>query len=153
MNDPLRLAVVGAGIMGTNHARVARQLRGAELIAVVDSDLERAKAAASAAEARAVTDIEEIIGDIDAAIIAVEACCINGVKKLVFTSSSRSRWRRASSRPAGSLSLPNERASCLPWGTSNASTPLSPNSRVYSTVRSTSRRRGSAPTPLESPTV
>ena len=71
MNDPLRLAVVGAGIMGTNHARVARQLRGAELIAVVDSDLERAKAAASAAEARAVTDIEEIIGDIDAAIIAV----------------------------------------------------------------------------------
>jgi predicted dehydrogenase len=71
MNDPLRLAVVGAGIMGTNHARVARQLRGAQLIAVVDSDLERATAAASAAGARAVMDIEEVIGDIDAAIIAV----------------------------------------------------------------------------------
>ncbi len=34
MTQPIRLAVVGAGIMGTNHVRVARQLPGVELVAV-----------------------------------------------------------------------------------------------------------------------
>ena len=41
MSD-LRIGVVGAGIMGANHARVARQVRGAVLAAVVDPDVQRA---------------------------------------------------------------------------------------------------------------
>ena len=32
MSQPVRLAVIGAGIMGTNHVRVAWQLPGVELV-------------------------------------------------------------------------------------------------------------------------
>jgi predicted dehydrogenase len=71
MSEPVRLAVVGAGIMGANHARVARQLPGVELVAVVDPDLERARAACGATSARAVATIGEIVDDVDGAVIAV----------------------------------------------------------------------------------
>jgi predicted dehydrogenase len=42
MAEPVRVAVVGVGTMGVNHARVLSQLRGADLVAVVDPDRERA---------------------------------------------------------------------------------------------------------------
>jgi predicted dehydrogenase len=57
--------------MGTNHARIARQLRGARLVGVVDHDLERAQAAARPTGAAAFTAIEDVLGDIDVAIVAV----------------------------------------------------------------------------------
>jgi predicted dehydrogenase len=70
--EPLRLAVVGAGIMGANHARVARHLPGIELVAVVDPDLERARAACGVTAAVPVATVAEL-GDIqvDAAVVAV----------------------------------------------------------------------------------
>ena len=71
MTADLRIAVVGAGIMGANHARVAHQLPGVELVAVVDSDLERARAAGRNAGAVAVASLDELTIDIDAAVIAV----------------------------------------------------------------------------------
>src|SRR3954465_4704940 len=40
---PVRLAVIGSGIMGTNHARVATGLPGVELVAVLDPDRERSE--------------------------------------------------------------------------------------------------------------
>jgi predicted dehydrogenase len=70
-DQPTRVAVVGAGIMGTNHARVARLLRNAQLVAVVDRDTQRAEAAAAATGARVAADISDVIGDIDAAIVVV----------------------------------------------------------------------------------
>lgn len=72
MNEPLRLAVIGAGIMGTNHARVSRQVRGVELVAVVDPDAARATAAAAhSATARSTAHLTDVLGEIDAAVIAV----------------------------------------------------------------------------------
>lgn len=71
MSGPVRLAVVGAGIMGANHARVARHLPGVELVAVVDPDIERARAACGATSSRAVATVGEIVDDIDGAVIAV----------------------------------------------------------------------------------
>ncbi|MGD9702353.1 MAG: Gfo/Idh/MocA family oxidoreductase [Acidimicrobiia bacterium] len=71
MSDPIRFAVVGAGIMGTNHVRVARQLPGVELVAVVDHDIERARAAARAGGERACDTVAELFGAVDAAVIAV----------------------------------------------------------------------------------
>ena len=71
MTSPLRLAVVGAGIMGTNHARIAKQLPGIELVAVVDRDLERASAACRGSAAQAAQTVGEITGGIDAAVVAV----------------------------------------------------------------------------------
>jgi predicted dehydrogenase len=66
---PLRLAVVGAGIMGTNHARVARALPGIELVAVIDQDLSKATSAAGGAQAY--TALEPVLDSIDAAVVAV----------------------------------------------------------------------------------
>lgn len=71
MRRDVRLAVIGAGIMGANHARVARQLRHARLVAVVDPDVERATAAAAPTGAWPVASVDEVLGDIDAAVVAV----------------------------------------------------------------------------------
>jgi predicted dehydrogenase len=70
MSQPLRLAVVGAGIMGTNHARVARSLRDARLVAVVDRDLDRA-AAAGGPGVQAVASVDDVEGGFDAAVVSV----------------------------------------------------------------------------------
>jgi len=66
----LRLAVVGAGIMGASHARVSVGLNGATVVSVVDPDLPRASAIAGLIGARAVASVDEILADIDAAIVA-----------------------------------------------------------------------------------
>jgi predicted dehydrogenase len=64
-----RIAVVGAGAFGKNHARVVAESPGADLKFVVDSNLKRAHEHAHGA---AVTgDYRDIIGQVDAAIIAV----------------------------------------------------------------------------------
>jgi len=77
-----RVAVIGAGSFGKNHVRVVRESTRAELKFVVDSDPARAD----------VTDYREIIGKVDAAILAVptslhaEIGCVlleNGVDVLV----------------------------------------------------------------------
>jgi len=60
--------VVGAGQFGRNHVRVARQAEGAELVAVVDTDLRRAEEAAEGLPA--VGDHRELAGRVDAAVIA-----------------------------------------------------------------------------------
>ncbi|HWF07238.1 MAG TPA: Gfo/Idh/MocA family oxidoreductase [Bryobacteraceae bacterium] len=63
-----RIAVIGAGSFGKNHVRVVRENPRADLKFVVDADIERARE--HAGQARAVTDFREIVGWIDAAIIA-----------------------------------------------------------------------------------
>ncbi|EMY33420.1 myo-inositol 2-dehydrogenase [Arthrobacter crystallopoietes BAB-32] len=65
--------MVGAGIMGADHAEnLARNVGGSTLACVADIDAERAKAVASELGARAVTDPLELIEDdgIDAVVIA-----------------------------------------------------------------------------------
>lgn len=68
----LRVAVVGAGVMGANHARVARQLPGAELVAVVDAD--EARAATVAGEGVHVAATIDALGravPVDLAVVAL----------------------------------------------------------------------------------
>jgi predicted dehydrogenase len=71
MIGDVRLAVVGAGIMGANHARVAHQSPGIELVAVIDGDLDRARSAGRNAGAVAVGSLADLAEDIDAAVVAV----------------------------------------------------------------------------------
>ena len=54
------VAVIGAGVMGSNHARVAAGLGGVTLVAVVDPDLDRAKALAGPLGAIALATLDEL---------------------------------------------------------------------------------------------
>jgi predicted dehydrogenase len=67
---PVRAAVVGAGSFGRNHVRVIHQLENVELAAVVDSDLSKAQQLASEFESSPFASIDQVIGHIDAAIVA-----------------------------------------------------------------------------------
>src|SRR5437899_2451056 len=72
MNDRLvRVAVVGVGDFGRNHARVYRQLEGVELVGVMDSDSERARRVADEFGTRVLPDLDDLSGRVDAASVAV----------------------------------------------------------------------------------
>ena len=72
MSTTLRAAVIGIGHLGRHHARILAAMTGVELVAAVDIVRERAEAAVAAVPgARAVTDAAEILGDVDAVVIAV----------------------------------------------------------------------------------
>ncbi len=71
MNDPLRVAVIGAGRMGRHHTRIYSELSGCELVAVVDKDLDRANEVASQYGGRAVSRVADVAGELDAATVAV----------------------------------------------------------------------------------
>lgn len=68
----LKVAVVGAGSMGKNHARVLQTLPAAELVAVVDTDLVTARAVTRLHGGKAYDSITDaLMSPIDAAIVAV----------------------------------------------------------------------------------
>lgn len=67
---PLRIAVIGAGHLGRIHARIAAGLRELALVAVADPVAACREAAAAETKVRAVADYRELIGEIDAAIVA-----------------------------------------------------------------------------------
>jgi predicted dehydrogenase len=67
----IRIAVVGAGAFGRNHVRVASENPLVQLTHVVDSDLARAQEQAAAHNAEPVASVDEIVGKVDAAIVAV----------------------------------------------------------------------------------
>jgi predicted dehydrogenase len=67
---PLRLAVIGAGHLGRIHARLASSLEGAKLVAVADVSERARNEVAAETGTSAVADFRELVGHIDAAIIA-----------------------------------------------------------------------------------
>jgi len=67
----IRVAVAGAGEFGRNHARVYREIEGAELIGVYDQDARRAAAVAKEFQTRVLATLEELQGRADAVSVAV----------------------------------------------------------------------------------
>jgi predicted dehydrogenase len=63
--------VIGAGHMGRHHARIYAELEGCELAAVVDKDLDRARAVAGEHGGEAAASFSDVTTDIDAASVAV----------------------------------------------------------------------------------
>ncbi len=57
----MKVAVIGVGSMGRNHARVYSELPEAELVAIVDADLETAETIAAKHGARAYVNPEEML--------------------------------------------------------------------------------------------
>ena len=71
----IRVAVVGVGSFGRNHARVYHELekqnQGVELVAVVDSDPAQAQAVAGQFGCKGFSSVADLAGRVDAASIAV----------------------------------------------------------------------------------
>jgi len=70
-NRAIRVAVVGCGEFGRNHARVYNEIEGATLAGVFDSDLSRAEKFAAEFETRVLRSLDELQGAVDAASVAV----------------------------------------------------------------------------------
>jgi len=72
-DQKIRVAVIGAGAFGRNHARVYRQLQpqGAELAAIVDTDPARAAAVSREFGNPPCLSLDELRGRVDAASVAV----------------------------------------------------------------------------------
>lgn len=67
----VRLAIVGAGIMGGRHARVARAIPSAEVAVVVDQDEYKGRQLAEYVGAAYMPSVNALPGVVDAAIVAV----------------------------------------------------------------------------------
>jgi predicted dehydrogenase len=66
----MKVAVIGAGAFGRNHLRVIRESARAELAAVVDIDAAKAETASREFGCPAVGSLDELPGQVDAAIVA-----------------------------------------------------------------------------------
>ncbi|MFH1110695.1 MAG: Gfo/Idh/MocA family oxidoreductase [Planctomycetota bacterium] len=71
MRKLLKVAVVGVGHMGRNHARIYAELDGCELVGVVDKDLDRARQVAGQHGGQAVSRFADLTTSVDAASVAV----------------------------------------------------------------------------------
>ncbi|MDR3274467.1 MAG: Gfo/Idh/MocA family oxidoreductase [Endomicrobium sp.] len=67
----IRTAVIGVGSLGQHHARILGQHSNSTLEFVVDADEKRSEKIAGANKTKYLTDFNELIGKIDAAVIAV----------------------------------------------------------------------------------
>ena len=67
----IRVAVVGVGDFGRNHVRVFRDLPGADLAGIVDTNAERAAAVAKEFGVPVFANLEALTGRVDAATVAV----------------------------------------------------------------------------------
>ncbi len=67
----IRVAVIGAGKMGTHHARALSKLTDVELIGVCDTNVWKAQLAAWQSNTVAVRDYKDVLSRVDAVIVAV----------------------------------------------------------------------------------
>lgn len=66
MTDNIKVAVIGAGMMGKNHLKTYKSLNGVDLIGVYDIFPEAAKAAAEAFGIKVFSSLEEVAASVDA---------------------------------------------------------------------------------------
>jgi predicted dehydrogenase len=67
----VKTAVIGVGSLGQHHARILGQHRNSQLQYVVDSDLKRAEKIAKVNQVSYLTDFNDLIGKVNAVVIAV----------------------------------------------------------------------------------
>ncbi|MBI3320724.1 MAG: Gfo/Idh/MocA family oxidoreductase [Candidatus Omnitrophica bacterium] len=71
MKQPLRMAVVGVGHLGSRHAHIYASMPGVRLVAVCDREAARATSVARRLRCRATTEFRELMGAVDAVSLAV----------------------------------------------------------------------------------
>ncbi len=80
--DKVRTAIIGAGKMGQLHARVYSELPASQLVAVVDSDKEKAHQLAKKYRCEAFENCASLIGKVDAVTIATPTIAHLEIAKL-----------------------------------------------------------------------
>ena len=68
---PLRVGVLGVGSLGFHHARILREVAGAEMVGVFDASPERAATVAAELGVRGFASRDELLRSVDAAVVAV----------------------------------------------------------------------------------
>ena len=81
MHKPLKIAVIGAGKLGTKHAEVYSKIPGVELVGVCDLIEQRAKETAHHCKTKAYKDHHELLGLVDAASIVVPSVVHHKISK------------------------------------------------------------------------
>lgn len=71
MSEVLRVGVIGTGALGSHHARVFAGLPEAKLVSVFDLDQAKATKVGEPFGAMAASSLDELIGSVDAAVVAV----------------------------------------------------------------------------------
>lgn len=71
MTAPVRVAVVGAGSMGANHARVYSNLKDVELVGVLDADGDRARSVTAQHGGVVFENLDDLAGEVDGVSVAV----------------------------------------------------------------------------------
>lgn len=66
MNNPIKVAVIGAGMMGKNHLKTYKSLNNFELVGVYDIFPEAAQSAAETFGIKAFSSLEEVAASVDA---------------------------------------------------------------------------------------
>lgn len=85
-NEKIKVAVIGAGKMGTHHARALSKAAGVELVGVCDTNVWKAQLAAWQSNTVAVRDYKDVLGRVDAVVIAVPTPMHYEVGKAVLES-------------------------------------------------------------------
>jgi predicted dehydrogenase len=68
---PLPIGVIGVGSLGFHHARILREVPGARMMGVYDSDADRREQVATELGVKAYPSIDAMLKDVEAAVIAV----------------------------------------------------------------------------------
>lgn len=71
MSAPLRVGVLGVGSLGFHHARILREVPGAEMVGVHDASAERTAAVSQELGVPGFASRDELLASVDAAVIAV----------------------------------------------------------------------------------
>ncbi|HUP88261.1 MAG TPA: Gfo/Idh/MocA family oxidoreductase [Longimicrobiales bacterium] len=67
----IRVGVIGVGSLGYHHARISREVGGAKMAGIFDSDSTRLSKVAKELEVRAFDDVDDLLDNVDACVIAV----------------------------------------------------------------------------------
>lgn len=72
--NPLRLAVIGTGALGRHHARILSGMPDVALVAVSDLNSAAGREVAEKHNTRYVAEYRELLGEVDAAVVATPTC-------------------------------------------------------------------------------
>src|SRR5258706_8330449 len=78
----VRVGLVGAGRMGQLHARLVSHNRGAEFVGIADADASRSEALAKKSHTHGYRQATDLLGKVDAVIIAVPTQAHHAISKL-----------------------------------------------------------------------